>query len=96
VQHVHAITVSRVTGYVSHGVPSVCILLFSLPSLYVTDGRATKSLCNRWMGYQVFMLQMDGDIKCAVCKQPCPVWYGYINYSSVPYRYHQSIKHNDL
>ena len=47
VQPVHAITVSRVTGYVSHGVPSVCILLFSLPSFYVTDGRATKSLCNR-------------------------------------------------
>ena len=35
--HVHEITVSRVTGYPSHGVPSVWTLMFSL----------TKSLCNR-------------------------------------------------
>jgi len=42
---VHAITVSRVTGYVSHGVPSVCTLMFSLTSLYVIDGREYTMRC---------------------------------------------------
>ena len=44
--HVHEITVSRVTGYVSHGVSSVCTLMFSLTSLYVIDEREYTMRCS--------------------------------------------------